>query len=86
MAASVTVQFIEEPVNVAVDFSRLTWGDLLRLQRRGETGSDEEAEKLMTDLISKLTGQDAYTLPAYVVAEIIKQVMARAQGDATVKN
>lgn len=82
MAASVTVEFVEEPVNVKVDFSRLTWGDLLKLQRRGDTGSDEEAEKLMTDLISKLTGQDAYDLPAYVVAEIIQQVMARAQGNS----
>ncbi len=86
MPAKVTVEFIEEPVKVQVDFSRLTWGDLLKLQRRGDTGSEEEAERLMTDLISKLTGEDAYTLPAYVVTEIIQQVMARAQGDGAAKN
>ncbi len=86
MPRAVTVEFIEDPVTVKVDFAKLTWGDLIALQKRGETGSEEEAEQLMTGLISKLTGQDAYTLPAYVVSEIIGAVMARAQGDASAKN
>lgn len=81
----VTVEFIETPIQVQVDLSLLTWGDLLDLQRAGAS-DDVDASKLLTTLVSKVTGQDAKTLPAMVVSAISEEMMKRVNGSQREKN
>lgn len=83
----VTVNFVEREIEINVDLSLLTWGDLLAIQRaQGGTVTEEQAESLLNTVLSKVTGQDATTLPAVAVAEVLRQVMAKVSGSSTAKN
>lgn len=77
----VTINFVEQPVTIDVDLSRLTWGDLLKIQRAMGGGVDDaQAEELLNGVLSRVTGQDATELPAIAVAEVLRQVMSRVGG------
>jgi len=41
----------------------------------GKDASEEEAERIVTDIISDVTGQDAYELPAHVVSEVLNKII-----------
>lgn len=85
---AVTINFVEKPLSIEVDLSLLTWGDLLRIQRAmGGAVNEVDAEEMINTVLSKVTGQDATTLPALAVADILRAVMERVQGDGkTEKN
>lgn len=80
-SGNIEIEFVEEPIKIRVDMAKLTWGDLIDIQRQQNgDGSEEAAEKTLTAIVSKVTGQDAYTLPAQAMAKLIAAVMERAQG------
>lgn len=88
-AGRVQIEFVETPIRVSVDMARLTWGDLLelqRLQRLAKTDADGdaggEAERTLNALVSKITGQDATELPAVVVSGVIEAIKERTAGTA----
>lgn len=78
--SNVTISFVETPVTVTVDMSKLTWGDLLAIQRAtaGNT-SEDQAAGLINDVLTRVTGEDVEKLPATAVSEVLKAVMARVQ-------
>lgn len=84
----VQIEYIDTPVRVSVDFSRLTFGDYLRLRKiQGGGLSDDEAEQMIVDLVTKLTGQDALELPGMAVNAILAELGQRAsQGSPSAKN
>lgn len=85
--ADVKISFIEKEIEVNVDLSLLTWGDLLKLQRVSSSGtSEEQAEELLNNVISRVTGKDAYDLPAVVVTQVLQAIMQRVQGGQKEKN
>lgn len=83
----VQIEFIEEPIQVRVDISKLTWGDLLELQRRG-AGDLSEAEAMETTnkLLAKVLDQDPSGMPAMVVAAVLQEIMERAGALMSAKN
>ncbi len=85
--AEVTVKFIEPPVNIDVDMSKITWRDLIELQKVQRQGGDEEqAIEAVTKIVSRITGQDAWDLPAQVVAKVVEEMMTMAGLGGTAKN
>lgn len=64
---------------VELDWSRLTWGDLLEFQK---AAGDEERSRLMGDLIERLSGLELAQMPALVVTELGQRVVARLSGSA----
>lgn len=79
---NIQIEFVEEPVKIQVNMNCLTWGDLLAIQKQLSAGDQTEAdsEVMFSAIVSKVTGQDAYTLPAQVMGKLIPLIMARAQG------
>lgn len=77
--AEITIKYKDEPQEVEVDMARVTWRDLIDLQKSRAAGMDEEkAIEVATGLVSKITGRDAWDLPAAVVAKILSEVLTRA--------
>ena len=77
----IRIEFVEEPVTIRVDMAKLTWGDLIEIQRQqGGQGTEEDAEKMLSSIITKVTGQDAYTMPAQVMTKLVAAVIDRARG------
>lgn len=76
-----TVHFVEREIEINVDLSLLSWGDLLSIQKaQSGTVTEEQAETLLNTVLSKVTGQDVTSLPAVAVAEVLRQVMAQVSG------
>jgi hypothetical protein len=85
--ADITINFVETPVTVDVDVARLTWRDLVALQKTRAAGMDEEtAIETVTNLVSKVTGQDAWEMPAQVVSRIAKDLVERTSLGTSAKN
>lgn len=76
----VTIEFVEEPITLRVDMRLVTWGDLLDVQRLQREGGAGAAEEVLTQLVSRITGQDARLLPAMAVAAVMEAVQERAAG------
>lgn len=83
----VQIEFVEEPIQVRVDISRLTWGDLIELQRRnaGEM-SEAEAMEATNKLLAKVLGEDPTGMPAMVVAAVLQEILTRAGTLMSAKN
>lgn len=83
----VQIEFVEEPIQVRVDISRLTWGDLLALQR-SNTGemSEAEAMEVTNQLLAKVLDEDPMQMPAMVVAAVLQEVLTRAGMLMSAKN
>lgn len=85
--AEVKVRFVEPPVEIDVDMSRITWRDLIDLQKAQREGMDEErAVEVVTKIVSRITGQDAWDLPAQVVAKVAEEMMTMAGLGGAAKN
>lgn len=85
--SGVTVNFVDTPLTIDVDLSKLTWGDLLKIQRAmGGTLAEDQAEELLNGVLSRVTGQDATGLPALAVAEVLRAVMDKVSGGKSEKN
>jgi H2-forming N5,N10-methylenetetrahydromethanopterin dehydrogenase-like enzyme len=85
--ADITVNFVEVETTVNVDMTRLSWRDLVTLQRAQKSGlTEDQAIETITELVSKLTGQDAWELPAQVVSQIASQLVSRSTLAADAKN
>ena len=83
----VQIEFVEEPIQVRLDISRLTWGDLLALQR-SNTGemSEAEAMEVTNRLLAKVLDEDPLQMPAMVVAAVLQEVLTRAGMLMSAKN
>lgn len=85
--ADITIKWVEPAVEIEVDMSRLTWRDLVEFQRvRDSVLDDEQRVELVTKLVSRITGQDAWELPAQVVAQIANEALTRTSLGGTAKN
>lgn len=85
--ADITIKWVEPAVEIEVDMSRLTWRDLVEFQKARNTEMDDEQRvQLVTQLVSRITGQDAWDLPAQVVAKIANEALARTSLGAEAKN
>lgn len=84
----VTIEFVEVQHKVRVDLTKLTWGDALALQKAQTDAAmtDDEREHMTTAMVSKITGQDAESLPAVVVAKVLKAIGERTGQATTGKN
>lgn len=83
----VQIEFVEEPIQVRVDISRLTWGDLLELQRRNAGDmTEDEAMQATNKLLAKVLDQDPTGMPAMVVAAVLQEIMERAGALMSAKN
>lgn len=85
--ADITIKWVEPAVEIEVDMSRLTWRDLVEFQRvRDSVLDDEQRVELVTRLVSRITGQDAWELPAQVVAQIANEALTRTSLGGMAKN
>ena len=85
--AEVTVNFIDPPVVIDVDMSAITWRDLIEMQKAQREGMDEDqAIAVVTKIVSRITGQDAWDLPAQVVAKVTESMMSMAGLGGMAKN
>lgn len=67
-----------EPIHIELDLNAITWEDNLRFSRvqtEIEAGrmTEEEGARAMTELLSKLAGQDVSKLPSVVVTQLLVQ-------------
>lgn len=89
MNTGINLTITEKPINypVELDFSKLTWADLLAFQK-AQGASEEEAQQMLADLVTRLTGIDAMTMPASVAIEVAGAIVDRIRGgdEAQVKN
>lgn len=86
MAINVTIK-PTKPIDIEIDIDALSFSDALTLMKLQENANDENALLSMMDIISKLIGQDARTLPLRHVQAIIESVMeAIKAGNDTEKN
>ena len=74
----------ETPITVTINWSKLTFGDALALQRAA--GDSDEAVAMMGPLITKIIGQPADELPIGLIMDISKAITARLTGSAPTKN
>ena len=71
------IEDVTAPVKVKVDFNKVTWGDVLTIQKLvGEGVEEAEAQAFLTGIVSKVTGVDANDLPVFAVKEVLEKVMA----------
>ena len=84
----VEIEFVEVHHKVKVDLTKLTWGDALSLQKAqtDPAMTDDEREHMTTAMVSKITGEDASTPPAVVVARVLKAISERTGQATTGKN
>jgi hypothetical protein len=75
------------PLDVEIDLDALSFSDAIALTKLQDAANDENALLSMMDIISKLIGQDAKTLPLRHVQAIVEAVMdAIKVGNDTEKN
>lgn len=75
-AKLVDVEVVQEAVKVTVDLNKVTWGKVMKIQRAlASNAGEEEAERIITEIITDVTGQDAYELPAFVVGEVLNRII-----------
>lgn len=68
---------VKRKTEIEIDFSLLTWGDALLMQKAARAGDadDEAMETMLTEVVSKVIGQDATQLPARVISKVVEQLM-----------
>lgn len=79
---AINIEWTEQDINIQADMSRLTWDDIVALQRAPAQSNDEAMEMLRT-IVTKVTGQPAGELPAMAVTSIVRQIQERAIGGGT---
>lgn len=79
----ITINWIDTPLEIDVDMSKLTWRDLVAIQRTPMMDEGKAQEALET-IVSKVTGTDSADLPAQAFVQLVQAMMQRAngQGDA----
>jgi len=80
---TVTINWIDTPLEISVDMSKLTWRDLVAIQRTPMI-DEAQAQATLETIISKVTDMDAGDLPAQAFVQLVQAMMQRAngQGDA----
>ena len=80
---TVTINWVEAPLEIDVDMSKLTWRDLVAIQRTPMI-DEAQAQATLEAIVSKVTGMDAADLPAQAFVQLVQAMMQRAngQGDA----
>ena len=83
----ISIEWVEEPITIKVDMSRLTWGDVVAIQKAQE-GGESDAQAILEGIVTKVTGQDAATMPAQAFSAVVTAMMERANGTGgdTAKN
>jgi len=71
----------ESTVNVTLDWSLLSWRDLLEFNKAQASADDDAKQELVASLVTKLSGQDALDLPVLVALELANLVVDRLTGD-----
>lgn len=85
--ADITIKWKESPVEIEIDMARVTWRDLVQLQKAQSAGMDEDkAIETVTNLVTKIAGQDAWEMPAQVVAQIARELVNRTSLGGEAKN
>ena len=80
-----TIVEVETPITVTINWSKLTFGDAMALQKAA--GDNDAAVEMMGPLISKLIGQPADDLPIGLIMDISKAITARlTTGSPSAKN
>lgn len=74
---------MESTVDVTLDWTKLTWRDLLDFNKAQVSASDDEKQQLVSNLVSKLAGVDALDLPALVALQLANLVVERITGDTS---
>lgn len=84
------IEYVDNAETITVDLSLLTWGDMVELMniKRSSTATEEDALAFMTGLVTRVTGQDAMTLPPDAVMQIMQEIGKRLNGSggAAAKN
>lgn len=83
--ANIVIDWVEEPIKVTVDMSKLTWGDVLDIQKTqasddGRT-AEEKSLEVIQRVVTKVTGIEATELPAQAFGEVLNAIMERVNGD-----
>ena len=80
---TVTINWIDTPLEISVDMSKLTWRDLVAIQRTPMI-DEAQAQATLETIVSKVTDMDAGDLPAQAFVQLVQAMMQRAngQGDA----
>ena len=71
----------ETTVNVTLDWSLLSWRDLLEFNKAQAAADDDAKQELVASLVTKLSGQDALDLPVLVALELANLVVDRMTGN-----
>lgn len=81
MSTGITVVITEKPIEypVELDFSRLTWGDVLKFQEAANLDA-AQAQAMLGELVSRITGQDVNAMPGLVVMDVAQAIVSRIKG------
>jgi hypothetical protein len=76
---TVTINWIDTPLEVNVDMSKLTWRDIVSIQR-AQVADELTAQETIEAIVTKVTGVDAGDMPAQAFSQVVQAMMARAGG------
>ena len=74
----ITINWVETPLEISVDMSKLTWRDLVAIQRTPMI-DEAQAQATLETIVSKVTGTDAASLPAQAFVSLVQAMMQRAK-------
>lgn len=77
----ITINWVETPLEIDVDMSKLTWRDLVAIQR-APMADEAQAQATLETIVSKVTGMDAGNLPAQAFVALVQAMMQRANGQS----
>lgn len=75
----IQIEWVDEPVTVKIDMSKLTWGDVVAIQKAQE-GGESDAQAILEGIVTKVTGQNAAEMPAQAFSAVVSAMMERATG------
>jgi len=75
----ISIEWVEEPIAVKIDMSKLTWGDVVAIQQ-AQANNESDAQVILESIVTKVTGQDATTMPAQAFSAVVAAMMERAAG------
>lgn len=75
----INIEWVDEPVTVKIDMSKLTWGDVVAIQR-AQDGGEADAQAILEGIVTKVTGQNAAAMPAQAFSAVVAAMMERAAG------
>lgn len=87
----VEIVFIKRHHRVEIDMDKLTWGDVLKLRTHRDAASsgemtEDQAQVLLSALVTKVTGQEAEMLPASVVNRVIEAMFGQVNQNGSGPN